>query len=300
MTLRLGKTVIRVHLLLPVLWLSSFLLGSAAGIIGAMAALILHEAGHLIAAGCMRIQVWEIELSPIGGLMTLDQPEALPPARGFILAFAGPLFSLVGCYLSGLLGSLGISLAFCQALAQSSLLLCLLNLLPVLPLDGGCMIRALLYPHFSWQRVSRILTRMGYLVSAMLCALSLYFALQGKIVLSPMLAGLYLFYAAVCEERQAIGRYITSLIGRRRKLEDWQAIKAEILAVSGDMPVSRLPMQLRSGRYHIVQVLSPDSMNRLFELDERDICEMLMDHMNETVGESMKKGPSGNGPARLT
>jgi len=290
MTLHAGRIAVRVHPMLPVIWLASALGGNAAGVLGSASALLLHECGHLLFALFLHISVQEIELSPIGGLIMLDDPESLSAAGGFFLAAAGPLFSAGGCFLASACLKLGAPADFSQALARSSLLLCLLNLLPVLPLDGGCMVRHMLSPICPWGVLSRVLARLGWGVSAALCGISVYFAAaQGEIILSPMLAGLYLLYASSQEEKQAPGRYLTMLIARRKKLDDGRALPVEILAVSAEMPVRRLLPRMRSGRYHLVVVLSPDGMRRMGELDEKEICDLVLDHWNDPLSAHINK-----------
>lgn len=293
MTVQLGKCLLRVQPLLPLLWLASVIGGKGVETAGGMTALLLHECGHLSAARLLGARVTEIELSPIGSLITLEQPDTPSALKGLLLSAAGPVFSFGGCCLAHPLFQLGFGYSFCQALARSSLLLFLVNLLPALPLDGGRMARYLLSLFLPWQTATRLLTRLGQAAALLMCGLSVVFALRGQIVLSPLLAGMYLLYAASWEEKQAPGRYMTDLIARRQKLENWQALRVETLAVSAGMPVARLPSLLRNGRYHVIRILSEDGLRPVCEIGEEEIVDLIWAHPTETLSVCVKTAGRG-------
>lgn len=288
MTFRIGKTAFRVHPLLLIIWPVSCLMDHTRAFFGCLCALFLHEGGHLLAACCMKIPVLEIELSPIGGFMTLEDAENLPCLKGVILSAAGPLFSLAGFLLAAQYG-VGMDFFFALSFARTSLLLFLFNLLPALPLDGGNIVRHVLSRFFPWRQVSRILTAVSYAFSLSFCCLSLYFALRGQLALSPALAGLYLMYATRQEQMQSAGRYITALIARRERLDTMRALPVECLAVSARMPVIRLLPFLHTQKYHFVQVLSPDGMRTLKLLDETEVMQLLLSHPHDSVGDHLSQ-----------
>ena len=144
MTFRVGHTRLRLHPLLPLLWLIAGI-GGVSRVLAALCTLLLHECGHLTAAKLCGASVSEVEITPLGGVITVENPDALTVGKRFLLASFGPLFSLLGCLLSpALFASGAASFAFVAAFAKANLLLLLFKLLPVLPLDGGHMLEAML------------------------------------------------------------------------------------------------------------------------------------------------------------
>ncbi len=113
------------------------------------ASVLLHELGHSLVARRQGIKVSSITLFLFGGIAALDQ-EAKTPGKAFQVAIAGPAVSLVLC---GLLSILAFSpLEFdhplkvlAQGLAEANLVLTLFNLIPGLPLDGGQVLKALVW-----------------------------------------------------------------------------------------------------------------------------------------------------------
>ncbi|GGS34546.1 site-2 protease family protein [Streptomyces griseoviridis] len=112
------------------------------------ASVLVHELAHTVAALRFKLPVRRIQLQFFGGVSEIEK-EAETPGREFVLAFVGPLLSLVlaGVFYLALLpvepGTVpGVLLA---GLMISNLIVAAFNLLPGLPLDGGRMLRAVVW-----------------------------------------------------------------------------------------------------------------------------------------------------------
>ncbi|MEU4036415.1 site-2 protease family protein [Streptomyces collinus] len=112
------------------------------------ASVLVHELAHTVAAIRFRLPVRRIQLQFFGGVSEIEK-EAETPGREFVLAFVGPVLSLV---LAGIFYLAmkpvepdtvpGVLLA---GLMISNLIVAAFNLLPGLPLDGGRMLRAVVW-----------------------------------------------------------------------------------------------------------------------------------------------------------
>lgn len=112
------------------------------------ASVLVHELAHTLAALRFKLPVRRIQLQFFGGVSEIEK-EAETPGREFMLAFVGPLLSLVlsGVFYLALLAVdpssvPGVLLA---GLMISNLIVAVFNLLPGLPLDGGRMLRAVVW-----------------------------------------------------------------------------------------------------------------------------------------------------------
>lgn len=112
------------------------------------ASVLAHELGHSWVAIKQGIGVKSISLFLFGGLANLER-ESKTPAEAFWVAIAGPLVSF---FLSGLLTVIGVgaaltgpAAAIVQLLASINLALALFNLIPGLPLDGGNILKAIVW-----------------------------------------------------------------------------------------------------------------------------------------------------------
>ncbi|MFB2770439.1 site-2 protease family protein [Pelatocladus sp. BLCC-F211] len=128
--------------------------GGLALLLGLMTALLLfssvvaHELGHSFVAIRQGINVKSITLFIFGGLASLEK-ESKTPAEAFWVAIAGPLVSLV---LFGIFTAIGFGTAVSGPLAAIlavvatvNLALALFNLIPGLPLDGGNILKAIVW-----------------------------------------------------------------------------------------------------------------------------------------------------------
>ncbi|MFC5803663.1 site-2 protease family protein [Streptomyces formicae] len=112
------------------------------------ASVLVHELAHTVVALRYKLPVRRIQLQFFGGVSEIEK-ESETPGREFVLAFVGPLLSLVlaGIFYLGLYavepGTVpGVLVA---GLMVSNLIVAVFNLLPGLPLDGGRMLRAVVW-----------------------------------------------------------------------------------------------------------------------------------------------------------
>lgn len=112
------------------------------------ASVLVHELAHTIAALRFRLPVRRIQLQFFGGVSEIEK-ESETPGREFVLAFVGPLLSLAlaGIFYLGMdaVDPASVPGVLLAGLMVSNLLVAAFNLLPGLPLDGGRMLRALVW-----------------------------------------------------------------------------------------------------------------------------------------------------------
>jgi len=129
----------------PVYWL----LGLSAALLLFMSVLI-HELAHALVAQTRGIPVERITLFIFGGVAEMRM-EAQRPMDEFVLTIVGPLSSLAlaGLFQAGALGAAAAGFDTIQllaiTLAQLNLILAVFNMVPAFPLDGGRVLRSILW-----------------------------------------------------------------------------------------------------------------------------------------------------------
>jgi Zn-dependent protease len=167
--------------------------------------IFIHELAHAYIARKEGIQVLEILLHPFGGVAKLRREPDTPRAE-FRIAIAGPIASfLLSAAFFGLwagssfLGTNVLSpLLF--ALFLLNFLLAVFNLFPGYPLDGGRVLRALLWKRGKNLNEATVLTgRFGQIIAVTLIVFGIAVMILGQDTFSALwtvLVGLFLYDAA--------------------------------------------------------------------------------------------------------
>ncbi|WP_019939172.1 site-2 protease family protein [Bordetella sp. FB-8] len=149
------------------------------------ASVLLHELGHSAVALRYRISVRSITLFIFGGVAQID---AQPPnaLAEFFIAIAGPLVSLalavVFFIAQPLLAGAGPLPGMAGYLAYLNLSLALFNLIPGYPLDGGRVLRAIVWAATrSLQRATLIAANVGRFFGLLFIFLGVLQVLHGNV-----------------------------------------------------------------------------------------------------------------------
>lgn len=224
-------------------WSEGGLEGAAwsVAIIGAFfTCVVLHELGHCFTAMHFGIGVRRILLMPIGGMAEF---ESIPrePSRELLMTLAGPAVNFV---IAGLLwlavGSPETwafssyesnALGFTHLLLHWNLLMGAFNLVPVFPMDGGRIFRALLASRLPYLRATFWAATVGK-VLAVIAALVAIFWFQAY--LTAVLFA-FIFFAGETEYRAV----------KRREIADahWREVMARFYATPPPEPPPLLTTQ---------------------------------------------------------
>jgi Zn-dependent protease len=109
---------------------------------------LLHELSHSLVARAFKLPVRRIVLYPLGGFSVIE-PEPPTPGQEFFVSIAGPAMSAalagVGYALGRLVHSGGVVHAVLDLVVFANVLVAIFNMLPGLPLDGGRVLRAVIW-----------------------------------------------------------------------------------------------------------------------------------------------------------
>ena len=178
--------------------------------------LLAHELAHALVARAYRIQVKRITLWMLGGVTQLGGPS--PTARAdALVALAGPATSLgigaVSAILAVIVGTSGLVGTALVWLASVSVLLAVFNLLPGAPLDGGRVLRAVMWWRYQDRdRAAMVAARAGRLLGYLLIAFGLLNTLAGFAEgLWLVLVGWFILSGANAEQAAAGDEHLSGL-----------------------------------------------------------------------------------------
>lgn len=151
-----------------------------------LSSVILHEMGHLTASLLYRKRPEYVKLMPTG--ISIGLLSSSSYIEEIVIAAAGPLMNLAYCAAVSLL-----PLALSETVRTVSLLLCLLNLLPIATFDGGRILSAVLSLFFGETASEKILQLTTAACLACLWVLSLYIFFYSGVNMSLLIFSAYLF-----------------------------------------------------------------------------------------------------------
>jgi Zn-dependent protease/predicted transcriptional regulator len=143
---------------------------------------LLHELSHSLVAKAKHIKVESITLFFFGGVAGITK-EDMKPSSEFLMAIAGPIFSLLLAGFFFLIYKFNGNIfwtAITYYLWQLNLILAIFNMIPGFPLDGGRAFRAVLHWYYKdLKKATRIAVAGGKFFAAFLFFLGVFGLISG-------------------------------------------------------------------------------------------------------------------------
>lgn len=173
------------------------------------ASILVHELGHALVASRHGVPTRSITLFIFGGIAHAAREPATPGAE-FRIAAAGPLTSLALCAVFAAIAAVTRDVAILTApaawLARINGMVAAFNLLPGFPLDGGRILRAVIWRWVGdFQRATAAASAVGRLLALGLMTLGAVAALGGNVVggIWLLVLGWFLQNAAAATQAQS-------------------------------------------------------------------------------------------------
>lgn len=289
MTLRrrictIGGTAIYLHLGTVLFALYMVLLGKADTLVMSFLSILLHETAHGVAAHLLGQTPREMEMTPLGALLRLEDEEALSFGKRLMMLAAGPGASLILCWAAlwgtrwGLMGMNAGRKLFC-----CNLLLVLGNLLPALPLDGGRILALLLGRRCRSETVRKLMRITGTALGMACIAANLLLSVKfGGWNLSCAMAGCFLMYSAAVGTTNYALAELRAFVDKKIRLETKRMLNVQWLTLAADMPLCRCIACLQPDRYAMLILVDAADMKVLGQADEGELMEAYVAHPSES------------------
>lgn len=250
----------------------------------ALLALLIHEAAHLAVGHSMGERIESIELTPFGGIIHYSSGASPHKGvKGVAVAAAGPLANYA---LIGLMSFPEMQLFLPYYFIRQAILMnagmMFLNLLPVLPLDGGRIVFYIGYYVLPVGVLTSILSFGGMAVGIIMTGLSLYGTIEfGKINLSLLLVGGYLAVYAYRNRGIMFSENMYTLLQERQE-NGKTPTAVRVYRVDGKTELLALVGTLANNEAVVFRVGN-------IWLDDRQVISALLHDPNMTVEEALKK-----------
>lgn len=277
---RLGGTELRLNLLSVPIAVAAYILGEGETLVLSAAALMLHELAHTAVAYACGIAIVSVELMPLGFVARLSGDA--DRMRGLSIASAGPLFSIATGMMCYMLSECGLYGEHALEFGRLNAALGFINLLPVLPLDGGRMVEISLSYVVSEKTASLIPCVAALITSAMCFMYTVVKALGGQFVFLYAALGILLSASAISELRERKNARAKQLVRSVRAVRYGGTLSVKTFAVSESMTV-RDALYLFSRAEHVRLVLLDGELHETAVLGEAETLRAMAELGGDTT-----------------
>jgi stage IV sporulation protein FB len=238
--------------------LSSVLTGYVVEMLTLFGVVTIHELGHVAAAKSFGWRVRQVQLLPFGGVASVDESTNVPARQEWIVALCGPLQNVWMAGISYMLVQAGWGNGeYWKYFLQANILIGSFNLLPLLPLDGGKILLALLCYRISYHRalVSGLSISLGFSVLIILISLVRYPA--AGVQLNLLVIGIFLFYTNWYSLRHLHFYFLRFLLNREMRsirMAEEGRLPSPLFVSSSSPPLQVLRRFMRE-QYHLLYII---------------------------------------------
>lgn len=255
--IKLFGVPVRIHPLLWIVFALSALTGYILEILVLFGVILIHELGHAAAASCLKWRIRQIRLLPFGGVAEVEEAGNIPVWQELIVVLAGPAQHLLMIGLALLCRTLGFwDDMWTDYFIRVNLMIGLFNLLPILPLDGGKVIQALISLWLPYYRTLHITYTVSLLLSAMLMAAAFGIWNAYGVDLNLFMIGIFLLIHNWFDYRNISYLFMRFLSSREERIRTWlhSGIALDPIMVSEQTPLRQVMQLLKRERYHMVYI----------------------------------------------
>ncbi|MDO4567943.1 MAG: site-2 protease family protein [Clostridia bacterium] len=253
----------------------SFVFGLAELLLLTILSLSVHEFAHIYMAKQCGVSVSELELLPIGCVARMDTRKLTASKHERTIAMAGPLASaLFALCVYGIAGVADICSEVLDELIALNLALCLFNLFPALPLDGGRVARSFLAERLGYVAATRACSIAGIALGFIAFGAGIALAVLDRCNAAPALIGFTILAASQRELKYATSDNLTAIASRTSRIFTGASYRTMVIAMHMDTSAGDAVKALSGKHYNVVNVVD-SNMKRIGDLDEGALIEAI-------------------------
>jgi stage IV sporulation protein FB len=257
----------RLHPLFVLVMIASIATGQFAEIITLFTIVLWHELGHVIAALRFGWTVKEVKLLPFGGVVEVEEAGALPVREEVWVAVAGPVQNIILAGIAYGLAQIGwIDTGWSDDFVRINVLIGLFNLLPVLPLDGGRILQALISLQVPFHKTLMWSAKISLVFSAVVVIGSFYPLWNGGLLHLNLLAvGLFLCASNWTYFHNIPFLFLRFLVHRSERSEHriQYGTLSRPIVIAENQALSQIIRLFMKEQYHLVYVMNRGKISKV-------------------------------------
>lgn len=265
-----------------------YLTGYFETFIAAFISIMLHELGHIALACLLKVKVHAVRIIPVGLNAVIDE---MPDTGKQLMVYLGGPFTNIllsaAAYLFGLCFLPGSKVA--NLIASTNIYLAVFNLMPVLPLDGGRILKTAMADKVGFLPAGRYAKKISLIFAAFIFLLGIAQLYINSYNFSIFFISIYIIISLRWDETEAALMNVKSIIYRRSRLLRKGVYQARDLVVLKNVILSEIIKNMDFDRFHIIHVLD-DDLKLVKTFTEQEIIDALFENTTDiTFDELIKK-----------
>ncbi|MFW6266329.1 MAG: M50 family metallopeptidase [Halanaerobiales bacterium] len=214
---------------------------------------LLHELIHVFIANYLGYKLKKLELFPFGGMVEFDKLLEMEPVNEIKIAISGPIFNI---FLAAVFFIFFKNNEFMGILIKYNLIIGLFNLLPVLPLDGGRILRGFLVKVYGLAEGGKLAFRVAKFFSILGIIIGIYciFVLNSNLMI--LLVSFFVYLAIIKERERLFYNILNYMTNRRKYLKRLETSPVSLRVINYDHYLRDLPGLLIPGKFNVFYVLN--------------------------------------------
>ena len=216
---------------------------------------LLHEFAHVFCAKALKIPISKIIIYPFGVCAKLSDIYIKNSEKEFAVAFSGPFLNLVLFWLCIFISNTHPEplITYC---ADINLAMCILNLIPALPLDGGRMLKSILTLKYGIIRAYNFMLKLSRVLMLLVFVVALIFFFVFRSNFSLILISAFLLQNMCSEQKTITLITLKEILNSKDKLSVSSETRTKTLCVSELTPARTLLNQLSYDYFYIINVMN--------------------------------------------
>ncbi|MEE0943937.1 MAG: hypothetical protein UIM24_00600 [Clostridia bacterium] len=222
--------------------------------------MLLHELAHTAAAFYLKLGISRIILYPFGVSLTVRSRILCSLSDSLILYLAGPFVNVVIAAIAAVFG-------VCNLFTLNNIAVFLLNILPIIPLDGGRIAEAVLIRNVGERKCRIIMSVISAFLSVVLTAILF---LSGSLNINSATFVAFLLGGCIMQKP----KYNRDLI-REITLSKKKTIKSNIYVIDDDIPKRKIVSYFNPKKRSIVFICDKSGAVKEIKTDTEVIFDIL-------------------------
>lgn len=258
-----------IHILLVPMMILSYILKSQMTFFMSFGIVLVHELFHLITALILDVEVKSIVVLPFGMTLHVSKDVIRFPKKEVIIAVAGPISNLIMIAIANIFWKSNYQNINYLMFIVINWSVFLINLIPIPPLDGGRILRAILIRNAGLFKALKYIRKISHLFTLLICAVGILLIFITKGNPSLCIIGAFLVFSLVEEKKSSDILIMNELLYEKEKFKNRALIPTAPLTVNYNTPASKVIKKLNLSTFYIVYIVD-DSLKIIKTATESD------------------------------